>query len=85
MTDNDTLARPGNEHGAALITGGGSGIGLACAQRLAAAGLRVTICGRSPDRLRDALSTLPATARSIVTDITDEAHKSSRMTGIGFD
>ena len=36
---------------AALITGGGSGIGLACARRFAAKGLIVTLLGRSEDRL----------------------------------
>ena len=35
----------------ALVTGGGSGIGLAIARALAAAGHAVTICGRDPDRL----------------------------------
>ncbi|HMD47249.1 MAG TPA: SDR family NAD(P)-dependent oxidoreductase, partial [Acidimicrobiales bacterium] len=36
---------------AALVTGGGSGIGLATAARFAADGAHVTICGRTPDRL----------------------------------
>src|SRR3546814_18178990 len=59
--------------GAALVTGGGSGIGLACAQRLASAGLAVTICGRSEERLVTALESLPAGSRHVVADITDEA------------
>jgi NAD(P)-dependent dehydrogenase (short-subunit alcohol dehydrogenase family) len=57
---------------AALVTGGGSGIGLACARRLAADGLRVTICGRSEDRLRAALGALPAGSGYVVADVTDE-------------
>ena len=35
----------------ALVTGGGSGIGLACAARLAADGAHVTICGRTREKL----------------------------------
>ncbi|MEO1061124.1 MAG: SDR family oxidoreductase [Actinomycetota bacterium] len=37
--------------GSALVTGGGSGIGLACATRLAADGAAVTLMGRSGERL----------------------------------
>jgi len=37
----------------AVVTGGGGGIGLAVARRLAAAGTRVVIAGRSTDRLEE--------------------------------
>jgi uncharacterized oxidoreductase len=42
-----------------LVTGGASGIGLALAQALAAAGARVGVCGRSPARLADAARQVP--------------------------
>ena len=35
----------------ALVTGGGSGIGLGAATKLVGDGAHVTICGRSEDRL----------------------------------
>src|SRR5947207_4213529 len=38
----------------ALITGGGSGIGLATAQEMARLGARVAICGRTPEKLEAA-------------------------------
>ena len=49
---------------AALITGGGSGIGLECARRLVAEGVAVTIMGRSEDRVRDGAAKLEAAAPS---------------------
>jgi NAD(P)-dependent dehydrogenase (short-subunit alcohol dehydrogenase family) len=62
-----------------LVTGGGSGIGLACATRLVADGAAVTICGRSVGRLEDAVRKILADAtpggdvRSVSADITVEA------------
>ena len=43
---------------AALVTGGGSGIGLGAATRLVRDGAHVTICGRTEDRLRSAVAAL---------------------------
>ena len=41
-----------------IVTGGGSGLGLAMSQGLCSAGAQVVICGRSPERLGKAVETL---------------------------
>ncbi len=46
----------------ALVTGGGSGIGLGTATRLVADGAHVTICGRTEAKLAAAVAELEATA-----------------------
>ncbi|MFP6655203.1 MAG: SDR family oxidoreductase [Myxococcota bacterium] len=46
-----TIASGGLEGMAILVTGGGSGIGAACAERLVADGAAVTICGRTEAKL----------------------------------
>lgn len=62
----------------ALVTGGGSGIGLGSATRLAADGAHVTICGRTEDKLLAAVEQISATVgdggsvRHIVADVTSE-------------
>lgn len=72
-------ARAGLEGMAALVTGGGSGIGLGCAVRLAADGAHVTICGRTAAKLDAALATIRAAAapgvsvEAIRADVTVEA------------
>ena len=63
---------------AALLTGAGSGIGLACASALAADGAAVTIMGRSEDRLRAAVEALEAASAGapvayVVGDVGEEA------------
>lgn len=63
---------------ATLVTGGGSGIGLGCAERFARDGAHVTICGRSEERLLGAVEQIRATAAPgatvahVVADVTDE-------------
>ncbi len=50
---------------AALVTGGGSGIGLGAATRLVRDGAHVTICGRTEGRLRAAVASLEAVAAEV--------------------
>ena len=63
----------------AIVTGGGSGIGLGCARHLVRDGAHVTIVGRSEDKLKAAAAGLAAEARGGATvqyttcDVTDEA------------
>lgn len=59
------------QHRHAVVTGGGSGIGLAIAQALHKAGCQVTILGRSREKLDKALETLP-NAQGFTCDVTDE-------------
>ena len=60
-----------------LVTGGGTGIGRACAAALAADGAVVTICGRTESRLAESQEVIePGHGGSVgyvVADVTDEA------------
>src|SRR5947209_18163373 len=59
---------------AAVVTGGGSGIGLACAKALIDDGAVVTLAGRSEDRLKGAVAELGTDrAHYAVCDTGDEA------------
>ena len=68
----------GLEGRAVLVTGGGTGIGRACAAQLAADGAAVTICGRTTSRLEDAAQKIAAVAgnggsvQTVVADVTVE-------------
>ena len=57
----------------ALITGGGTGLGLAMAQCFVAAGARVTIVGRRSEPLQAACRELGENAAYLAADITDPA------------
>lgn len=56
---------------AAFVTGGGTGIGLACASEIARHGGAVTIAGRRPDVLEAAAAELGDRATWVECDITD--------------
>ncbi len=61
---------------AALVTGGGTGIGAACAQALAADGATVTICGRTEEKLVSAIAEMTpnfgGSVTHVVADVTVE-------------
>lgn len=68
-------SRPLDGH-SALVTGGGSGIGLACAAHLAHDGATVVLAGRTPDKLAAGAKQLRsegADVHTVVCDVTDEA------------
>jgi NAD(P)-dependent dehydrogenase (short-subunit alcohol dehydrogenase family) len=60
----------------AWVTGGGTGIGLACAVELARQGARVVVSGRRADRLQGAVAQIEAAGGAglaVQCDVTDEA------------
>lgn len=57
-----------------LITGAGSGIGLALTERFHAAGNTVLICGRDATKLQDAANRLPG-LRTLVCDVAQPAER----------
>lgn len=60
----------------ALITGGGSGIGFACAHRLALDGARLVLAGRTASKLEQAAERLTNeghAVHTVVCDVTDES------------
>jgi NAD(P)-dependent dehydrogenase (short-subunit alcohol dehydrogenase family) len=64
----------------AIVTGGGTGIGLACARQIVAGGGRVMLAGRRETVLRDAVSALGAISAAsggaadlVVCDVRDDA------------
>ena len=59
------------EPAVAVVTGGGSGIGAACAAALSARGTRCVLVGRREDRLRDTASGLASTATVLAADLTE--------------
>ena len=76
-TDSMTGPSPSLAGYGVLVTGGGTGIGLACATRLAIDGAAVTICGRTATTLEAAVAEIAAVAPGsrvefAVADVTQE-------------
>ena len=73
-----TIPSGGLDGFAVLVTGGGTGIGKACATRLAADGAAVTICGRTITKLEDAATDIAKNAghggsvQIMAADVTNE-------------
>ncbi|MCP3987160.1 MAG: SDR family oxidoreductase [bacterium] len=57
----------------AIVTGGGTGIGLACAEAIVRAGGRVALAGRREAPLRSAAEALGSAAWGISCDVTDQS------------
>lgn len=66
----------------ALVTGGGTGIGLGISKALIEAGARVVITGRREEVLKEAVAQLGGQASYIVFDITDKDKISSLISSI---
>ncbi|SEH51382.1 NAD(P)-dependent dehydrogenase, short-chain alcohol dehydrogenase family [Mycolicibacterium rutilum] len=56
----------------ALVTGSTQGIGLAIAEALAVGGARVAVNGRTPERVEEAVATLPGDAFGVAVDVTTD-------------
>ena len=61
----------GTESAVAIVTGGGTGIGLACASALSARGSSCVLVGRRQERLQAAAATLDAPATVVAADLTE--------------
>jgi NAD(P)-dependent dehydrogenase (short-subunit alcohol dehydrogenase family) len=70
-------AAPDGRH--ALITGGGKGIGLSIAYRLAAAGSKVSLLGRDRQPLLAAQNRLPHPGGIVVADVSDQQQVESAI------
>lgn len=62
-----------------LVTGGGSGLGEGIARHFCAAGARVTISGRRPDKIQAVAASIGANCRAVVGDVTDPDGRSAMV------
>jgi len=66
------MTRPRFEGKVGFVTGGGTGIGFACAKAIVEGGGKVMLAARREDVLKQAAASLGPAADSVVCDITDE-------------
>ena len=66
----------------AVVTGGGSGIGLAIAERFARDGAQLVLVGRRQQRLDEAAARIGAGAVGISADVGDEAQVRALFEGL---
>ena len=66
----------------AVVTGGGSGIGLGIAERFAADGARVVLVGRRQARLDEAVARIGGTASAVSVDVGDESAVRALFAGL---
>ncbi len=69
-------------HSTVLVTGAGSGIGEACAERFARDGARLVLCGRRRDRLDAVAKRLGARAHVLPLDVRDRAALERAVAGL---
>jgi NAD(P)-dependent dehydrogenase (short-subunit alcohol dehydrogenase family) len=67
----------------ALVTGGSSGIGFACAEVLAANGARLCIVGRDAGHLEAAAKQLSALSEEVMTEVADAADSAAMADVVG--
>lgn len=65
--------------GVAVVTGGGSGIGAACAYRLSQEGARVVVVDRDPAAAEQVAASLPGESLPVEADVSDESGVRSYM------
>ena len=66
----------------AILTGGASGIGLACGRAFVAEGARVAIVDRDPSALEDAIASLGSSATGYMADVTSLETAASTLASI---